>query len=87
MKNINLEGDRTIWGVVLAVSLFSILVVYSTAGWYFLFNHIIKLLLGLFAMYVVHKIKFKYFSKLGQLAYLLSLGLLILVFIHFINII
>ena len=32
-------------------------------------------------MYVVHKIKFKYFSKLGQLAYLLSLGLLILVFI------
>ncbi len=81
IKNINLEGDRTIWGVVLALSLFSILVVYSTAGWYFLFNHIIKLLLGLLAMYVVHKIKFKYFSKLGQLAYFLSLGLLILVFI------
>jgi cell division protein FtsW len=81
IKNINLEGDRTIWGLVLALSLFSILVVYSTAGWYFLFNHIIKLLLGLLAMYVVHKIKFKYFSKLGQLAYLLSLGLLILVFI------
>ena len=81
IKNIKLEGDSTIWGVVLALSLFSVLVVYSTAGWYFLFNHISKLILGLFAMYVVHKIKFKYFSKLGQLAYLLSLVLLILVLI------
>jgi cell division protein FtsW len=79
LKNINLEGDRTIWGVVFALSLFSVLVVYSTAGWYFLFNHIIKLLLGLFAMYVVHKIKFKYFSKLGQLGFLFSILLLVLV--------
>ena len=79
IKNINLEGDRTIWGVVFALSLFSVLVVYSTAGWYFLFNHIIKLLLGLFAMYIVHKIKFKYFSKLGQLGFLFSLLLLVLV--------
>ena len=81
IKNINLEGDRTIWGVVLALSLFSVLVVYSTAGWHFLFNHIIKLLLGLFAMYVVHKIKFKYFSKLGQIGFLFSLVLLALVFL------
>ena len=79
IKNINLEGDRTIWGVVLALSLSSILVVYSTAGWHFLFSHITKLLLGLFAMYVVHKIKFKYFSKLGQLGFLFSLFLLVLV--------
>jgi cell division protein FtsW len=79
IKNINPEGDRTIWGVVLALSLFSVLVVYSTAGWHFLFNHLIKLLLGLFAMYVVHKIKFKYFSKLGQLGFLFSLVLLVLV--------
>ena len=81
IKNINLEGDRTIWGVVLALSLSSILVVYSTAGWHFLFSHISKLLLGLFAMYVVHKIKFKYFSKLGQLGFLFSLFLLVLVLI------
>jgi len=79
VRNINLEGDRTIWGVVLALSLSSILVVYSTAGWYFLFSHIFKLLLGLFAMYIVHKIKFKYFSKLGQLGFLFSLSLLVLV--------
>jgi len=53
--------------------------VYSTAGWYFLFSHITKLLLGLIAMYVVHKIKFKYFSKLGQLGFWFSLVLLVLV--------
>jgi len=79
IKNINLEGDRTIWGVVLALSLSSVLVVYSTAGWHFLFSHITKLLLGLFAMYVVHKIKFKYFSKIGQIGFLFSLFLLVLV--------
>lgn len=79
LKNINLEGDRTIWGVVLALSLSSVLVVYSTAGWHFLFSHITKLLLGLFAIYVVHKIKFKYFSKIGQIGFLFSLFLLVLV--------
>jgi cell division protein FtsW len=80
-KNINLEGDRTIWGVVLALSLSSVLLVYSTAGWQFLFSHVTKLLLGLFAMYLVHKIKFKYFSKLGQMGFLFSLLLLVLVLI------
>ena len=79
IKNINLEGDKTIWGVVLALFLSSILVVYSTAGWHFLFSHITKLLLGFSAMYVVHKINFKYFSKLGQLGFLFSLFLLVLV--------
>ena len=79
VKNINLEGDKTIWGVVLALSLTSVLVVYSTAGWHFLFSHITKLLLGLFAIYVVHKIKFKYFSKIGQIGFLFSLFLLVLV--------
>ncbi len=79
IKNINLEGDRTIWGVVFVLSLFSVLVVYSTAGWHCLFNHIIKLLLGLFAMYVVHKVKFKYFSKLGKISFFFSLVLLVLV--------
>ena len=79
IKNINLEGDRTIWGVVLTLLLFSVLVVYSTAGWHFLFNHIIKLLLGLLAMYVVHKVKFKYFSKLRKISVFFSLVLLVLV--------
>ena len=63
------------------LSLFSIMVVYSAAGWSDLISHIPKLLIGLFAMYVVHLIPFKYFSKLGQLGYFTSLLLLVLVFI------
>ena len=81
IKNINLEGDKVIWAIVLALSIFSILVVYSTAGWKFLFSHLIKLSIGLFFLYQVHKIKFKYFAKIGVLGFVISIILLILVFI------
>jgi len=81
LKNIQLEGDKVIWGVVFALSIFSILLVYSTAGWDFLFNHLIKLFIGLFFLYQVHKIKFKYFAKIGVLGFFISIVLLILVFI------
>ena len=81
LKNIRLEGDKVIWGVVFALSIFSILLVYSTAGWDFLFNHLIKLFIGLFFLYQVHKIKFKYFAKIGVLGFFISIVLLILVFI------
>ena len=81
LKNIQLEGDKVIWGVVFALSKFSILLVYSTAGWDFLFNHLIKLFIGLFFLYQVHKIKFKYFAKIGVLGFFISIVLLILVFI------
>ena len=78
-ENIKLKGDKTIWIIVFALSLFSIMVVYSAAGWVDLTQHILKLSLGLIAMYIVHLIPFKYFSKLGQLGYFTSLILLVLV--------
>ena len=81
LKNIKLKGDKTIWIIVFALSLFSIMVVYSAAGWVDLTQHIFKLSLGLIAMYIVHIIPFKYFSKLGQLGYFTSLVLLILVLV------
>ena len=81
IKNINFKGDKVIWAIVLALSIFSILVVYSTAGWKFLFSHLIKLSIGLFFLYQVHKIKFKYFAKIGVLGFVVSIILLILVFI------
>ena len=81
IKKINLEGDKVIWAIVLALSIFSVLVVYSTAGWKFLFSHLIKLSIGLFFLYQVHKIKFKYFAKIGVLGFVISIVLLILVFI------
>ena len=81
LKNINLKGDRVIWGVIISLSLFSVLLVYSTAGWKYLFSHLIKLSVGLFFLYQVHKIKFKYFAKIGVLGFVISIILLLLVFV------
>ena len=81
LKNINLRGDKVIWGVIISLSLFSVLLVYSTAGWKYLFSHLIKLSVGLFFLYQVHKIKFKYFAKIGVLGFVISIILLLLVFV------
>ena len=76
-KNIKLEGDRTIWGVVLFLGLFSILIVYSAAGISEIFKHVIRLSIGIGCMYLVHQLKFKYFSRLGVLGFWISIILLI----------
>ena len=76
-KNIKLEGDRTIWGVVLFLGLFSILIVYSAAGISEIFKHVIRLSIGIGCMYLVHQLKFKYFSRLGVLGFWMSIILLI----------
>ena len=78
-NHITFRGDKTIWTIVLALSLFSIMVVYSAAGWVDLTSHIVKLLIGVIAMYIVHLIPFKYFSKLGQIGYFTSIILLLMV--------
>ena len=80
-NNISLKGDKVIWGVIFILFSFSVLLVYSTAGWTFLFSHLIKILLGLFFLYQVHRIKFKYFAKIGVLGFVISILLLILVFV------
>ena len=81
LENIKLKGDKTIWIIVFALSLFSIMVVYSAAGWADLTSHTVKLFIGLVAMYIVHLIPFKYFSRLGQIGYFTSLALLIMVLV------
>ena len=81
LKNIKLKGEKVIWGVIISLSLFSVLLVYSTAGWEYLFSHLIKLSVGLFFLYQVHKIKFKYFAKIGVLGFVISIILLLLVFV------
>ena len=80
-NNIRLKGDKVIWGIVFILFSFSVLLVYSTAGWSFLFGHLIKILLGLFFLYQFHRIKFKYFAKIGVLGFVISILLLILVFV------
>ena len=93
---IKLEGDKTIWVVVFFLMLTSILVVYSATGalayknadgntWYYLFKHIVFLVLGFFAMYVVHKVPHRYYSRIGQLVFYLSILMLIYTLVAGVN--
>ena len=82
-KNIKLEGDKTIWTVVFLLLIISILVVYSVEGLSSTKSHFRNILIGLITMYVVHKLKFKYFSKLSVVGIIISIFLLI--FVYFIG--
>jgi hypothetical protein len=59
LKNIKLEGDRTIWVVVFFLCIFSVIVVYSAVGIGDIFGHLLKLSIGIGGMYIIHKLKFK----------------------------
>lgn len=86
LKNIKLEGDKGIWLIVVILSFLSVLLVYSTAGANYFFGHLFKMSLGLFCLYHIHHIKFKYFAKIGVITYLASIILLVLVFIIGVNV-
>ena len=92
-----LHGDRTIWLVVLILSIISILAVYSsivTLAYkyregnteYFLFKHGIILLIGFGLMYAAHNIPFRYYSRAAQVAIISAIPLLILTLISGANI-
>jgi cell division protein FtsW len=86
----NLQGDRVIWAVVFALSLISILVVYSSIGTLaykrtaspesYLLKHTFMVFLGLAAMWFAHKIDYRYYSKISRLALWVSVPLLIYTF-------
>jgi cell division protein FtsW len=83
-----IKGDKVIWTIVLLLSLLSILVVYSSVvalayrykngdtGSY-LFKHIFTVATGIFLMYLIHKIKYSYFSRISQIGIILAAPLLL----------
>ncbi len=84
----NLKGDPIIWSIVFILSLISILAVYSATGTlafrlmkgnteYYLFRHTMMILLSLFAMWVAHKIDYRYYSKISRFFLWLAVPLLI----------
>jgi len=83
----NLQGDPVIWAVVFALSMISILVVYSSVGTLafkrstsaemYLIRHTIMVFLGLTAMWFAHKVDYRYYSKISRLALWVSVPLLI----------
>lgn len=86
----NLQGDRVIWAVVFALSMVSILVVYSSIGTLafkrtqspesLLIKHTLTVFIGLAAMWVAHKVDYRYYSKISKFALWISIPLLIYTF-------
>lgn len=81
------SGDKTIWSIVLLLSLFSALAVYSSTGMlaykynhatsHYLFKHGALILFGVGLMWLCHKIPFAYFSGMSKIFLLLSILALI----------
>ncbi|WP_258103542.1 FtsW/RodA/SpoVE family cell cycle protein [Marinoscillum sp. MHG1-6] len=85
----NLKGDPVIWFIVLLLSMLSILVVYSATGSlayrhmggdteYYLIKHSGLVFLSLFAMWIAHKVDYRYYAKLSRLALYISVPLLLI---------
>lgn len=82
------KGDRVIWMVILILSLFSVLAVYSSSGTlayryqggntlFYLLKHSKILLGGLFITFLVHKIRYTVFSRLSLIFIYMAMPLLL----------
>lgn len=82
------RGDKYIWGLVILLSLISILVVYSATGSlaykmyrgntsFYLFKQIIFTLIGLLVVFGLHRVNYTVFSRVATILFILSVPLLI----------
>ncbi|MDP4289470.1 MAG: FtsW/RodA/SpoVE family cell cycle protein [Bacteroidota bacterium] len=92
----DIRGDKVIWIVVLFLSIFSMLAVYSSTGTlayrfqhgnteYYILKHLFILFLGFALMYACHRIKYTYYARIAEVFYWGSVGLLIYTLIFGIN--
>jgi len=88
----NIKGDKVIWGIVILLSLFSLLAVYSSTGSlaykyqegnteHYVLKHFGIMFFGLVLMYLTHLIKFTYYSKIAQILLYIAVPLLLLTLI------
>ena len=82
------RGDKYIWGIVVLLSLISILVVYSATGSLaykmykgntnvYLFKQVSFSLVGLVLIYFLHRINYTIFSRVATILFLISIPLLL----------
>jgi cell division protein FtsW len=86
----NLKGDPVIWIIVFMFSLLSVAAVYSATGTLaykrdveveqYLINHSLLMFLSLGAMWVAHRVDYRYYSRLSRFALILSVPLLLYAF-------
>lgn len=85
----HLKGDPIIWFIVILLSVLSIFVVYSATGTlayrhmggnteYYLLKHTMLVLLSFVAMWVAHKIDYRYYSRISRLFLWISVPLLLI---------
>jgi cell division protein FtsW len=85
----NIKGDKVIWIVVVILSIFSLLAVYSSTGTlaykkqhgnteYYLFKHLLILGFGLGLMYITHLVKYTYYSRISQIGLWVTFPLLLI---------
>ncbi len=93
----NIKGDKWIWGIALILSSISLLSVYSATGSlayqkmggnteYYLFKHFLLIILSFTAMWFAHKLDYKYYSKISEIAMYISVPLLLFTFQYGLNI-
>ncbi len=81
------RGDRVIWGLIILLTLASLLVVYSSTGTLafkksktaesFLFKQFGFVLVGLMVIYLAHLVNYTIYSRVASVLFLLSIPLLI----------
>jgi cell division protein FtsW len=84
----NTKGDQVIWGLVVLLTLVSLLAVYSSTGLLaykkykgnteiYLIKQVGFIIFGIAMVYFAHRVNYKYYSRIAQIAFLISIPLLI----------
>lgn len=82
------RGDKYIWGIVVLLALISVLVVYSATGSLaykmnkgnnevYLFKQLIFMLIGLVAIYFMHRVNYSIYTKVAWILFLTAIPFLI----------
>ncbi|HMU47230.1 MAG TPA: FtsW/RodA/SpoVE family cell cycle protein [Chitinophagaceae bacterium] len=82
------KGDKVIWALVVLLTLVSLLAVYSATGSLayknykgnteiYLFKQVAFILVGLMVIYFAHLVNYTFYSKVAQIAFLISIPLLV----------
>ena len=81
------KGDRVIWGIVVILTLVSLLVVYSSTGSLaykynkstesYLFKQFAFIILGVLLIYFAHRVNYTIYSRIAKLLFIISVPLLI----------
>jgi len=84
----NTKGDQVIWGLVILLTLVSLLAVYSSTGLLaykkykgnteiYLVKQVGFIIFRIAMVYFAHRVNYKYYSRIAQIAFLISIPLLI----------